>query len=219
MIRAFTLGLDDLLLPAGRRLVGMAIVLAAVAFAALFAGVETAIGSAGGPGWLHSLLSVLGGLATIAVTWILFPAVATFFVSLLLDRFVAAVEARHYPSDPGRDLPLVTAIVAAARFAVVSIAINLIALPLYLVLLLIPVLLPVAFYAVNGYLLGREYFELAAHRHMPPGAARVLRAEHRWLVFGFGVGIAFLFTVPFVNLVAPVLAAAAMTHLLFSLRA
>ena len=218
MIRAFTLGLDDVFSPAGRRLVALAVMLALGAFVILFAVAEALIGTSGEPGWLRSLLGVLGGVATLGLTWILFPAVATLFVSLLVDRFVATIERAHYPDTVGADLPWLAAVGAAARFAGVAIAINLVALPLYVVLLLVPVLLPVAFYGVNGYLLGREYFELVAHRHMAPGAARTLRAQHRWQVLGFGVVIAFLFTVPFVNLVAPVLAAAAMTHLLFTLR-
>jgi len=69
------------------------------------------------------------------------------------------------------------------------------------------------FYALNGYLLGREYFELAASRRIDPVSARNLRKRHRILVYFAGVVIAFLFSIPFVNLIAPLLGAAWMVHL------
>ena len=86
------------------------------------------------------------------------------------------------------------------------------AIPVYLLLLLFPPLLPVAFYGINGYLLGREYFKLApidtwTQRTLGPCATKIVGA------FGQpGAGVAFLFTVPIVNLATPVIAASAMVH-------
>jgi CysZ protein len=93
------------------------------------------------------------------------------------------------------------------------VAVNLIALPLYL----IPVLNVVIFYGVNAYLLGREYFELVALRRLDPRAARGLRRTHRWRFFTAGLLMAALFTIPFVNLVASLIAAAFMAHLVIML--
>ena len=89
---------------------------------------------------------------------------------------------------------------------------NLICAPLYLALLLLPPLGLLLFYAVNGYLLGREYFELVAERRLRPDRAAALRRAHRFRLPVYGAGIAFALTVPIVNLAVPVLATAFMVH-------
>ena len=189
-------------------------------FAGLAVLVQWALGQWGvaGTPWIGTAIQLLGGLATAAVVWILFPIVATFMVGLFVDDIAQATEAAHYPGDPvGAGPDFLSGLASSARFAGVALGANLLALPLYLVLLLIPPLLPVAFYGINGYLLGREYFELAAHRHMDPEDARALRHQNRWRIWATGAGVAFLFTVPLVNLAAPVIAAAAMVHVFKSI--
>jgi uncharacterized protein involved in cysteine biosynthesis len=87
-----------------------------------------------------------------------------------------------------------------------------------LLFLLIPPVFPFVFYGVNGYLLGREYFELVAARRLDPAEARSLRRRHGRTLFIAGVLIAFLLTIPFVNLVAPLVGTAAMVHLFETIR-
>jgi len=70
----------------------------------------------------------------------------------------------------------------------------------------------VGFYAINAYLLGREYFELVVLRHLAPVKARQLWRAHRLQLFVAGLLIAGLLTVPLLNLAAPLLAAAFMVH-------
>ena len=47
---------------------------------------------------------------------------------------------------------------------------------------------------------------------MDPADVRALRHENRWRIWATGAGVAFLFTVPIVNLATPVIAASAMVH-------
>jgi uncharacterized protein involved in cysteine biosynthesis len=75
------------------------------------------------------------------------------------------------------------------------------------------------FYAVNGYLLGREYFELVALRRVDATEAEAMRSRFRGRMFLAGLVTAFLLTVPFVNLVAPIIGTAAMVHLFEAWRA
>jgi len=82
-----------------------------------------------------------------------------------------------------------------------------------LVFLLLPPLFPFVFYSVNGYLLGREYFELLALRRVGPEEARRLRKAHRGKLFLTGAVMALLLTLPVVNLLAPVVITATMVHL------
>lgn len=74
-------------------------------------------------------------------------------------------------------------------------------------------LAPILFYAANGWLLGREFFHMAARRHLPSDRADALRRDRGGAVMALGVGIALLLTVPLLNILVPVLAAAAYTHL------
>jgi CysZ protein len=164
--------------------------------------------------WLHWIIDVLGVLVVLVLAWVLFSVVASLVISLFLDEVADAVEARHYPGlAPARRQPLGELIREGLRFAGVSILLNVLALPIYALLLFIPPTNLVVFYGLNGYLLSREYFELAAFRRGTPPEARRLRQAHSGSMLLVGVLIAFLLTVPVVNLVAPVFATALMVHI------
>jgi uncharacterized protein involved in cysteine biosynthesis len=98
------------------------------------------------------------------------------------------------------------------KFAAIVILLNLLVLPVYLVLFFVPPLNLILYYLLNGYLIGREYFELVAFRRLPPADATRLRRRHRARILLSGVILAFCMTVPVVNLFAPVLGAAFMVH-------
>ena len=212
---AILLAIQQLSAPEFRRVLVRAIGLSVITFVGLAIGVQWALvhwGLAAMP-WIGTLIQFLGGFATLGLAWVLFPAVATFMAGFFVGDIADATEAAHYGDDtPGQDQPFFSGLMSSAWFLVVAIGVNILSIPLYLLLLLFPPLLPVAFYGINGYLLGREYFELVAHRHMHPQDARALRHENRWRIWATGAAVAFLFTVPFVNLAAPVIAAAAMVH-------
>ena len=104
---------------------------------------------------------------------------------------------------------MLEAIRVGVSFVVVSLFLNLLALPLYL----IPGVNAFVFYLLNGYLLGREYFELVAQRRMEPAEMTALRRRGRLRWIMAGVVIAVLFTIPIVNLAVPILATAFMVHL------
>ncbi|MFO1145942.1 MAG: EI24 domain-containing protein [Rhodospirillales bacterium] len=77
-----------------------------------------------------------------------------------------------------------------------------------------PPVFPFVFYGVNGYLLGREYFEeVAAARRLDSAAVRILRRRHIRTIFAAGVPLALLPTIPLVNPLAPLVGTAAMVHL------
>ena len=99
-----------------------------------------------------------------------------------------------------------------------AIGLNLLALPLLAVLVFIPPLNLVVFYGLNGYLLGREYYELVALRRMDLRQAGALRHRYAVPIFLAGVLITFFSTVPFLNLLTPVLATAFMVHRVESMR-
>jgi CysZ protein len=169
-------------------------------------------------GWADRLTDILGGIAVFVLTLVMFPGVVTLVLSFLLDDVAAAVEARHYPGLPlPRKQGFGELTWGAVRFTLVTVAVNLVALPVYLVLLFVGVGIGL-YYLVNGYLLAREYFELVAWRRMDPRAADALRRTHLVRLWLSGLAIAFLSTVPVVNLVAPLVGTAAMVHEVEALR-
>ncbi len=175
-----------------------------------------------GLGWLIETLGEafgwIAGLAyfgaMLAATFLMFPAVVTILVGLLLEKVVDAVEARHYPElGEARKQGLGEILGTTVKFALTLILLNLLVLPLYLVLIFIPGANLVLYYLLNGYLIGREYFELVAFRRLMPGEAIQLRRENRTRVLIAGVVLTFLMTIPVVNLIAPVLGVAFIAHL------
>ncbi len=218
MIRALVLAFGQLTDPASRRVVWIAVLAAVASFAALFAGVEWALTTATvtSIGWLDTGLDVLGGLAVIGVAWLLFPAVVGMVAGFMLESVVERVEARHYPGLPApTGTTLTDDILTALRFLLVLLAVNLAALPVYI---FAPGLNLAVFYTVNGYLLGREYFDLVAQRRLGRQAAAVLRRSHPLKPFAAGVVIAFLSTMPGINLLVPVVATAFMVHVFHGLK-
>lgn len=211
MVAAFLRALGQLGDPRIVGLLGRALLLSLLVFGAVWGGVawiltHEAITSIH---WLDTVLDVLGGFATLLLTWLLFPVVVSAMVGLLLEAVAAAVEARHYPELPrAKGLGLLAGLAASLRFLLLALLLNLLLLPC----LLAPVVFPFAYLAVNGYLLGRDYFEFAALRRLDAVTARALRRRHRFAVFTGGVITALLLAVPFVNLLAPVLATMAMVH-------
>ena len=80
-------------------------------------------------------------------------------------------------------------------------------------LLLVPGINLMAFFLVNGYLLGREYFEFAAMRFRSPQEAKALRRQHRGVIFFAGLLIALMLSVPILNFLTPLFAASMMVHI------
>jgi CysZ protein len=155
------------------------------------------------PDWIETSIEWLGGLALVVGSIFLIPPVTSLIAGLYLDDIAALVEREHYPADPpGRELPTLQAIGVALRFFLVVLLVSLVAL----FLLLIPGVNLIAFYLGNGYVLGREYFELAAMRHLPPSEAKRLRRSNRLTVFLSGLVIAGIASVPILNLITPIFA-------------
>tara|TARA_R110002110_G_scaffold5407_8_gene28006 strand:+ start:27182 stop:27934 length:753 start_codon:yes stop_codon:yes gene_type:complete len=176
-----------------------------------------------GIGWLDTAVSYLGGSAAFIVGLFLFPAFTGIIISFMLEEIAGAVEARHYPDLPAaREEPVMEMVGNAARFAGVTVFLNLLVfifvVPLMLITIVLIPLIPFVFYGLNGYLLGREYFEFAAVRRLDPAAGRMLRRQFKLRVFMCGIAIAVLMTIPFVNWLMPVVAAAYMVHVFEGVR-
>lgn len=160
--------------------------------------------------WLETALSILTGIGAIFALGFLIAPISALFAGLFQDDIAEIAERQDYPGDrPGKALPFAQAIGQTVKFTGVVIAGNLFAL----LLLLVPGINLIAFFIVNGYLLGREFFEFAAMRFLPPDEARAFRKARSGTVFLGGLVIAALLAVPFLNLVTPIFATLFMLHL------
>jgi CysZ protein len=156
------------------------------------------------------LLSFAAGFGIIVGGVLLMPAVTSFVASFFADQIAAEVEREHYPGDPpGVALPLWRAVLEGSRTALLAIAVYLVAA----VLMLFAGLGLVIFFFATAWLLGREYFELAAMRFRPPEEARLLRKRNAVRVFVGGLFIAAFVSIPLVNLATPLFAMALMVHM------
>lgn len=145
----------------------------------------------------------------VALAYVL-PAVSAVVAGYFLDDAAEIVERTDFPADPpGRPLPLGGALLSGLRFAGLSLVVNLVALLLFF----IPVVNLAAFFSANAYLLGREYFELAAGRFRPGPEAARMRLEHRGTVLAAGAMLSGLMLVPVLNLLTPLFGVALMVHL------
>lgn len=160
--------------------------------------------------WIAEVVvAVLGGFIFFVVLWLLFAAIVQFIAGFYLERVIAAVEARHFPDlPPATPPPLQATLGAMLRLFASMLLFNLVALPIYL----IPTVGLVVFYVLNGYLLGREYFEMVAIRRCDAASMRATRRAHSGPLMGAGLVTTLLLSLPLVNLIAPIVAAAAMVH-------
>jgi CysZ protein len=211
MIRACFLALADLFGKSFRRALGLALLLTAALLAGLGYAAHyglRAIPPFGWP-WLNTVVEILGDLGILVGSILLAAPVASIVICIFLEDVAVAVETKRYREDPpGRSLGFWPTITTGLAFLLPLILVNLVALPLYFV----PGANLAVYLVSNGYLLGREYFELVAFRHHPPPVVAQLRKAHGLQVFLAGVIIALALLVPILNLLAPLFGTAFMVH-------
>src|SRR5258706_7466382 len=154
------------------------------------------------------VVSVAAGVGIIVGSVFLMPAVTALVGSFFVDDIALEAERTHYPADVGIPLPLLRALVEGMKTALLAVLVYLVAVPF----LLFAGPGVVIFFLASAYLLGREYFELAAMRHQPMAEAKRLRKTHQSTVFLAGMFIAAFVSIPIVNLATPLFAMAFMVH-------
>jgi uncharacterized protein involved in cysteine biosynthesis len=157
-------------------------------------------------GLLSAALLLLSGM-------LLFRVVAVAITWVFADDIIDAVEDRHYPHHVGlgKRPGLAKGLQMASRSVARVIGYNLLALPIYLLLLFTGIGTAIAFLAVNALLLGRDLEDMLVARHgKDHGSIRKLPR----LLLGL-VGTAGML-IPFFNLIVPVLATAMAVHMVHS---
>lgn len=166
--------------------------------------------------WLDNVLSWAMVPVMMVLSVFLMVPVASAITSMFLDEVAQAVEDEHYPGlGPATEVGIADGLRDTLSFLGVMIVANLIALVLYV---LFAPFAPFIFWALNGFLLGREYFTLAAMRRVGRVEAIRLRKRHIMTIWLGGVLMAVPLSVPLVNLLIPVLGAATFTHMFHRLQ-
>ncbi len=151
---------------------------------------------------------MLGAGLVIGLGFLIGP-VTAIFAGIFLDDVAQRVEERNYPDErPGAAMPMGPSMILAAKFTVVVIVANLLAL----LLVLLPFVNVAIFFFVNAWLLAREYFQFAAMRFRSEGDANAMRQRYAPEIFLAGLVIAGFMAVPLLNLLTPLFATALMVH-------
>lgn len=166
--------------------------------------------------WLDDLLGWSSLLLMTMLSVFLMVPVASAITSMFLDEVAQAVEERHYPNlQPAKPVPFGEAMRDTLNFLGLLLLANVLALFFYV---LIPPAAVFIFWGLNGFLLGREYFTLAAMRRVGRVKAKELRRRHLGTIWLAGTLMAVPLSFPLVNLIIPILGAATFTHLFHALR-
>jgi CysZ protein len=161
--------------------------------------------------WLDDLFSWGAAFLLLLLSMFLMVPVASAITSMFLDDVADAVEAVHYPHIPQRPrTPLWEALRDTVNFLGVIVGVNVLAMILYVAFAPIAIFI---FWAVNGFLLGREYYTLAAMRRVGRKRAKELRRKNFLTIWAAGILMAMPLSIPLLNLLIPILGAATFTHL------
>ncbi len=178
-------------------------------------GQEISVPFFGAVPWLNDILGYSGIVLVLVLPVFLMIPVASAITSMFLDEVAQAVEDKHYPTLPQvPGLPFSEAARDTLSFLGVLIAANVLALVLYVVFAPLALFI---FWGMNGFLLGREYFTLAAMRRLGREGAQKLRSKHAATIWLAGTLMAIPLSVPLVNLVIPIIGAATFTHIFHGL--
>jgi CysZ protein len=227
MLDAAVKALSQILSPPMRSILWRSIGLALVLIVVVAIGLQRLLSwlATSGEVWLEALLgpsfqttlnvlawivSIAAGLGIVFGAVMLMPAITSLVASFFVDDVADHVEREHYPAErPGTALPLSIAIPQGVKTALLTILVYLIALPF----VLFAGAGFIIFFIATAWLLGREYFELAAMRFRSPQDAKAMRRDNAATVFTAGLFIAAFVSIPIVNLATPVFAMAFMVHM------
>jgi CysZ protein len=227
MLDAAAKALSQILSPPMRSILWRSIGLALVLVVMLAIGLQRLLSwlATSGEGWAEAMLgpgfqtplnviawivSIAAGFGIVFGAVFLMPAITSLVASVFVDEVADHVELEHYPAErPGTALPLGLAMTEGIKTAALTILVYLIALPF----VFFAGIGFVAFFIATAWLLGREYFELAAMRFRTPAEAKAMRRDNAATIFTAGLIIAAFVSIPIVNLATPLFGMAFMVHM------
>jgi CysZ protein len=227
MLDAAVKALSQILSPPMRSILWRSIALALVLIVVLALGLQRLLSwfAVSGEGWAEAtlgagyhtplkilswIISIAAGLGVVVGAVFLMPAITSLVAGVFVDEAADHVEREYYPAErPGVALPFALAMTEGVKTALLTILVYLIALPFVFV----AGVGFLVFFIATAWLLGREYFELAAMRFRPPAEAKAMRKDNAAIIFTAGLFIAAFVSIPIVNLATPLFGMAFMVHM------
>jgi CysZ protein len=227
MLDAAVKALSQILSPPMRSILWRSIALALVLIVVLAVGLQRLLSwfAVSGEGWAEAtlgsgyhtplnilswIISIAAGLGVVVGAVFLMPAITSLVAGVFVDEAADHVEREYYPAErPGVALPFTLAMTEGVKTALLTILVYLIALPFVFV----AGVGFLVFFIATAWLLGREYFELAAMRFRTPAEAKAMRKDNATIIFIAGLFIAAFVSIPIVNLATPLFGMAFMVHM------
>jgi len=167
---------------------------------------------------LGPILSWAWGLLALIFGALLLPPITIIIGSIYSDSIVDHIEKKYYPSRLGmRQIKLSELGFSISKNFCITITVNILLAPLYLIGTFFPIISFLIFYSVNGYLIGKELFETVASRHLEMKDRYLLKKQNNSKVIIGGIIMVGISTIPILNLIAAVLGIVFMTHFFHSL--
>lgn len=154
------------------------------------------------------------GFLAAGIAYFIYPLLLPLIISFFDTAIADAIEREEYPNLPPMQPPYWPTLMQDIKFTLKVLLINVAILPLYL----LPGVNLLLYFVVNGYLIGIEFFHVVAGRHVLPKESEALKKQYRFTLAMAGAAITFCATIPFVNLVAPMIGVAMMVHFFHGLR-
>ncbi len=214
LLSNFTKALHNLLLPDIIKIFLLCMLAYVVGWGILTFAISEIISSyisvSGAEGFFIGILSTFGG---VMIGWFFFPLLYPILISFFDDKIAEIIEREEYTQLPTAQPPFWPTITSDIMFSLKAIGLNIVFLPLYI----IPMIGIIIYYGLNGYLLGTQFFRMAAGRRVSKSQALQLQKKAGNTVLLIGVAISFFSTIPLLNLAVPVLGVTTMLHLLHDL--
>lgn len=147
----------------------------------------------------------IGGLGASVIAWLLLPALIPLAAGFYEERLIQ-LTAPHTHIAPH---PFWPNLASDLRFMGVSALLNIVCMPLFF----IPVIGWLGYIVLNGYLLGREFFNTSAGYFIGKPQAETLRRQYVIGVWLAGAGLALLALVPLLNMFVPCIGVIWLTHM------
>jgi CysZ protein len=160
--------------------------------------------------WLNLAIAWIGSFLVLLALVVFGAPVAGLFASLFLNGVAKRIEAKYYSGDTkGAGASFLAYLFVGLRLAAEVILVTLALLPADVTL---PIVGLPATLVADGWLLGRQFFELAALRHVSRAEADSMRKRHATGILGAGIVIALVSMIPVANFFAPLFGTAFMVH-------
>lgn len=162
----------------------------------------------------NAVSATLGSLVGVGMAWFLFPLLFPVLISFFDERIAEIIEKNEYPHVLPAHPPFWPTFMQDVRFTAKALFFNILCLPFYF----IPFFGQALYYGLNGYMLGMQFFRMAAGRRLPYEACVPLMKAARKDIFLIGLAVSVAATIPLLNFAAPVWGVAAMLHVFYHLQ-